>query len=77
MLITFYPTPQVSGDSLYLTDDTNMAIFPDGTGHFQQASLASRARREVHGDQEQSPAAQTSGFAPFSFRRPPSIPPRQ
>ncbi|XP_073730883.1 uncharacterized protein [Misgurnus anguillicaudatus] len=69
---------QVITDSLYLTDDRNVAIFPNAEGSFSSLDLTFRAHYEVHGDSLEtstnSPA--TSAFASvpgqrrFSFTRP-------
>ncbi|XP_039528959.1 uncharacterized protein LOC120480077 [Pimephales promelas] len=71
---------EVSSDSLYLTDDTNVAIFPNAEGSFSSLDLTLRAHYEVHGDPIEMPqnTPSTSPFASipvqrhFSFTRPAS-----
>uniref|UniRef100_A0A1A8LH55 RING-type domain-containing protein n=1 Tax=Nothobranchius pienaari TaxID=704102 RepID=A0A1A8LH55_9TELE len=67
---------QVTGNSLYITDDMNTAIFPDPSGNFTTLSLQHRGHYEVHGDSEQvqSPpihasATSRSNFPPRQFQR--------
>ncbi|XP_052406688.1 uncharacterized protein LOC127952346 [Carassius gibelio] len=69
---------QVTCDSLYLTDDSNVAIFPNAEGSFSTIDLTLRAHYEVHGDSVETPqnSPSTSAFTSspgqrhFSFARP-------
>ncbi|XP_048043866.1 uncharacterized protein LOC125266835 isoform X1 [Megalobrama amblycephala] len=80
---------QVSSQSLYLTDDANVAVFPRADGHFSSLDLRDKAHYEVHGSgavPNTSGNAAASGPPPssssqFRFSRPgisasPSLPPR-
>ncbi|KAF4114302.1 hypothetical protein G5714_004525 [Onychostoma macrolepis] len=78
---------QVSSQSLYLTDDANVAVFPRADGHFSSLDLRDQAHYEVHGSvPSTSGNAAASGPPPsassqFRFSRPctsasPSLPPR-
>ncbi|XP_031153404.1 uncharacterized protein LOC116048424 [Sander lucioperca] len=40
---------RVTSQSLYLTDDTNVAVFPGAEGHFSSFDLRNKAHYEVHG----------------------------
>lgn len=74
--------------SLYITDDENVAIFPDTSGHFSTYDLKPRGHYEVHGDDVTLPVAESSQGQPdhrFRFLRgqapsaaagalPPSVP---
>uniref|UniRef100_A0A1A8GZV3 Uncharacterized protein n=1 Tax=Nothobranchius korthausae TaxID=1143690 RepID=A0A1A8GZV3_9TELE len=55
---------QVSGNSLYITDDMNTAIFPDPSGNFTTLSLQHRGHYEVQNKFKALPSA-----APFAFMR--------
>ncbi|KAK5859360.1 hypothetical protein PBY51_020922 [Eleginops maclovinus] len=48
---------QVQKDTIYLTDDHNIAIFPEENGHFISVDLVDRGHYEVHGDASASAAA--------------------
>ncbi|XP_032363719.1 uncharacterized protein LOC116677139 [Etheostoma spectabile] len=67
---------QVQKETVYLTDDTNVAIFPRSDGDFNCFDLIARGHYEVHGDGttvEKSAGGHPSGpAARFSFHRPPS-----
>ncbi|KAM4615440.1 uncharacterized protein ACJ7VT_010553 isoform 1-T1 [Polymixia lowei] len=67
---------QVHGSSLYVTDDTNVAIFPGNDGHFSTVDLRVRGHYEVHGESNDvgEPSGVPGPFNPtrFSFRRPTS-----
>ena len=41
---------QVAVESLYLTDDTNHAVFPNNNGEFASYQLSDGGHYEVHGD---------------------------
>lgn len=73
LMVFFYSIPfkQVRGSSLYITDDTNTAMFPIPSGLFCTISLHNCSPYEVHGDLDQSelPASRalpTAGV-PFFF----------
>jgi hypothetical protein len=58
---------QVSVDSLYLTDDTNHAVFANDRGQFSSFQLINGGHYEVHGDgmtEEMLP--NTGGRTPFT-----------
>ncbi|XP_056598225.1 uncharacterized protein LOC130416191 [Triplophysa dalaica] len=65
---------QVHGPSLYITDDSNIAIFPGPDGRFSTLDLIARGHYEVHG--ESSVEDSSTGSVPatqptrFSFHRP-------
>ncbi|CAL8270600.1 unnamed protein product [Arctogadus glacialis] len=61
---------QVSCSSLYITDDSNTAIFPEPAGHFSIINRTNRSHYEVHGDAEHLPSA--AGAPAFGFMRRPS-----
>ncbi|KAK5870632.1 hypothetical protein PBY51_003563 [Eleginops maclovinus] len=73
---------QVQKDTIYLTDDHNIAIFPEENGHFISVDLVDRGHYEVHGDASASaaaappppPATATAAAADqrprFAFQRP-------
>ncbi|XP_047187553.1 uncharacterized protein LOC118312733 [Scophthalmus maximus] len=67
---------QVQKETVYLTDDTNVAIFPRSDGDFNCFDLIARGHYEVHGDSttvEKSAGAPHSGQpVRFSFHRPTS-----
>ncbi|XP_073805110.1 uncharacterized protein isoform X2 [Danio rerio] len=77
---------QVSTQSLYLTDDTNVALFPRSDGYFSLLDLRDKAHYEVHGcpianDNAAASAPAPSTSSQFRFARPctpasPSLPPR-
>ncbi|KAK7886516.1 hypothetical protein WMY93_026137 [Mugilogobius chulae] len=59
---------QVDASSIYITDDSNTAIFPEPSGKFDVYGLAHRGHYEVHGDAvNQGGGAQPSSS--FSFMR--------
>ncbi|KAL2087177.1 hypothetical protein ACEWY4_018236 [Coilia grayii] len=63
---------QVYAPSLYITDDENVAIFPDASGHFHTYDLKPRGHYEVHGDDVTLPVAESSQGQPdhrFRFLR--------
>ncbi|XP_051279260.1 uncharacterized protein LOC127376411 [Dicentrarchus labrax] len=69
---------QVHGPSLYITDDSNVALFPGPDGHFSTLDLIVRGHYEVHGESI-SVEDSSTGSVPvthnptrFSFHRPPS-----
>ncbi|XP_028460042.1 uncharacterized protein LOC114572532 [Perca flavescens] len=65
---------QVKNESIYLTDDANVAIFPEENGTFFCLDLQDRGHYEVHGDrtqQDSTPAVDPPApSARFSFQRP-------
>ncbi|XP_063067125.1 uncharacterized protein LOC134458625 isoform X2 [Engraulis encrasicolus] len=74
---------QVLKNTVYLTDDHNVAIFPEPDGHFISVDLVDRGHYEVHGDASAAAAAAAAappppatataaveGGARFSFQRP-------
>lgn len=67
---------QVEKDSLYLTDDTNVAIFPQAGDDFMYLDLIDKGHYEVHGNS--TSMEKSAGPLPsaqpvrFSFHRPPS-----
>ncbi|XP_072564944.1 uncharacterized protein [Paramormyrops kingsleyae] len=67
---------QVSAQSLYLTEESNTAIFPLSTGIFSTFNLTPRAHYEVHGDGANVDASTPPQFTGagttqrFSFSRP-------
>lgn len=71
---------QVLKNTVYLTDDHNVAIFPEPDGHFISVDLVDRGHYEVHGDASAAAAAAppppatataaVEGGARFSFQRP-------
>ncbi|KAJ8006701.1 hypothetical protein DPEC_G00109950 [Dallia pectoralis] len=67
---------QVQKETVYLTDDTNVAIFPRPDGDFNCFDLIARGHYEVHGDsttvEKSAGALPSSQAARFSFHRPPS-----
>ncbi|KAI7807114.1 hypothetical protein IRJ41_022630, partial [Triplophysa rosa] len=62
---------QVSTHSLYMTDDTNVAIFPGASGNFNTFDLTPRAHYEIHGEDDTSPATTSTGQR-FTFTRMPA-----
>ncbi|CAM4467892.1 unnamed protein product [Leuciscus chuanchicus] len=70
------PKSQVHGPSLYITDDSNIALFPGPDGRFSTLDLIVRGHYEVHG--ESSVEDSSTGSVPathptrFSFHRPTS-----
>jgi len=77
---------QVSSDSVYLTDDTNHAIFPNDRGDFTTYQLCIGGHYQVHGDGGAVDDSMTSGrsipslpvtttpvsaFNPFAFAQRP------
>lgn len=42
---------KVSSQTLYLTDDSNIAIFPAQSGYFSTLDLTARGHYEIHGDE--------------------------
>ncbi|XP_055015741.1 uncharacterized protein LOC129411368 [Boleophthalmus pectinirostris] len=64
---------QVQKETVYLTDDNNVAIFPRPDGDFNTFDLITRSHYEVHGDSttaEQATAALPTGQpVRFSFHR--------
>ena len=67
---SFNSIKQVSCSSLYITDDSNTAIFPEPAGHFSIINLTNRSHSEFHGDAEHLPPA--AGAPAFGFMRRPS-----
>ena len=66
-------SPQVAPDAMYLTDDSNGAIFPLPSGEFPIGSMMTMGHFEVQG--QPTPAAPpTPGPAPFSFSSPSASP---
>ncbi|XP_072564080.1 uncharacterized protein [Paramormyrops kingsleyae] len=66
---------QVRPLSLYITDDSNVAVFPASDGHFSTCDLMLRGHYEVHGescDAEEVPGPVPYNPTRFSFHRPPS-----
>ncbi|XP_038162656.1 uncharacterized protein LOC119797584 [Cyprinodon tularosa] len=63
---------QVHGSSVYITDDTNVAIFPGNDGHFSTIDLRVRGHYEVHGESD-AVGEPSSVPVPFAFRRPSSV----
>ncbi|XP_076851625.1 uncharacterized protein LOC143502797 isoform X1 [Brachyhypopomus gauderio] len=67
---------QVHGPSVYITDDSNVAVFPGSDGHFSSIELTARGHYEVHGESismEPSTSVPVSHDSTrFSFHRPPS-----
>ncbi|XP_032365447.1 uncharacterized protein LOC116680977 [Etheostoma spectabile] len=70
---------QVHGPSLYITDDSNIALFPGPDGHFSTLDLTVRGHYEVHGGSSVEDSAPGVSSVPvthnptrFSFHRPPS-----
>ncbi|KAF5891678.1 uncharacterized protein DAT39_018599 [Clarias magur] len=63
---------QVSANTVYLTDDSNVALFPGGvSGVFSTLDLTPKAHYEVHGeDMDSTPAGSTSQR--FAFMRTPA-----
>ncbi|XP_034031122.1 uncharacterized protein LOC117514662 [Thalassophryne amazonica] len=68
---------QVNSTTVYLTDDTNVAIFPNQDGYFSSNCLVERSHYEVHGECTEAPVAGTpdSSLQPhrFSFHWPSSV----
>ncbi|XP_062379733.1 uncharacterized protein LOC134068182 [Sardina pilchardus] len=63
---------QVSVDSLYLTDDANVAIFAsDSSGMFSSLDLCPRGHYEVHGEDDVAAPGSSMGQR-FAFSRPPT-----
>ncbi|XP_029967321.1 uncharacterized protein LOC115402855 [Salarias fasciatus] len=58
---------QVSAGSVFITDDTNTAIFPDISGTFPRTNLTNRGHYEVHGDQGSSLTPVNRAPVPFSM----------
>ncbi len=67
------------GSSVYITDDSNVAIFAGESGYFSCVDLVPRGHYEVHGDavEMQSPdssarsmAGSGSASVRFAFQRP-------
>ncbi|XP_056606974.1 uncharacterized protein LOC130424974 [Triplophysa dalaica] len=72
---------QVSSQTLYLTDDSNIAIFPAQSGFFSVLDFTARGHYEVHGDEVEkgvltpgTPLSTPAASQRFSFTRntPPS-----
>nr|XP_024661071.1 uncharacterized protein LOC112436095 [Maylandia zebra] len=65
---------QVSAHTLYITDDSNVAMFPGAvSGVFSALDLTPRGHYEVHGeDMESIPTAGSSGQR-FAFMRAPAV----
>ena len=72
---------KVSSQTLYLTDDSNIAIFPAQSGYFSTLDLTTRGHYEVHGDEVEkgvltpgTPLSTPTASQRFSFTRntPPS-----
>ncbi|KAA0724137.1 hypothetical protein E1301_Tti022212 [Triplophysa tibetana] len=72
---------QVSSQTLYLTDDSNIAIFPAQSGYFSVLDFTARGHYEVHGDEVEkgvltpgTPLSTPTASQRFSFTRntPPS-----
>ncbi|XP_073715688.1 uncharacterized protein [Misgurnus anguillicaudatus] len=67
---------QVCSSSVYITDDSNVAIFAGESGFFSSVDLVTRGHYEVHGDsaEVQSPDSNRpvaeSGSVRFAFQRP-------
>ncbi|ROL42290.1 hypothetical protein DPX16_18212 [Anabarilius grahami] len=61
----------VSTQSLYMTNDANVAIFPGASGHFSTYNLTPRANYEVHGEEDTSQATTITGQR-FTFMRTPA-----
>ncbi len=67
------------GSSVYITDDSNVAIFAGESGYFSCVDLVPRGHYEVHGDavEMQSPDSSARSMAEsgsasvrFAFQRP-------
>ncbi|XP_028430907.1 uncharacterized protein LOC114553768 [Perca flavescens] len=70
---------QVHGPSLYITDDSNVALFPGPDHHFSTLDLTIRGHYEVHSGSSVEDSSTGVGSVPvthnptrFSFHRPPS-----
>lgn len=72
---------KVSSQTLYLTDDSNIAIFPAQSGYFSALDFTARGHYEVHGDEVEkgvltpgTPLSTPTASQRFSFTRntPPS-----
>ncbi|RVE63439.1 hypothetical protein OJAV_G00136260 [Oryzias javanicus] len=68
---------QVQGPSLFITDDNNVALFPEASGHFNSSALVGRGHYEVHGEniymgESATAAPATAPQVRFAFHRPPS-----
>lgn len=63
-------------ESVYLTDDTNVALFPRSDGDFNCFDMIARAHYEVHGDPVPMAEKVQGQENPvrFAFHRPPSTP---
>ncbi|XP_076850044.1 uncharacterized protein LOC143498996 [Brachyhypopomus gauderio] len=62
---------QVSSQSLYVTNDMNVAIFPASSGFFNSLDLSARCHYEVHGESMESSATPSANSShPFTFMRP-------
>lgn len=58
---------KVSSQTLYLTDDSNIAIFPAQSGYFSALDFTARGHYEVHGDE-----VEKGVLTPFTRNTPPS-----
>ncbi|KAK7879705.1 hypothetical protein WMY93_033588 [Mugilogobius chulae] len=70
---------QVQRESVFLTDDSNVALFPRPDGDFNSFDMISRAHYEVHGDPivAEKPAMNPHAIdtpVRFSFNRPTLVP---
>ncbi|XP_070409094.1 uncharacterized protein [Nothobranchius furzeri] len=65
---------QVHCTSLYITDDSNVAIFPGNDGRFSTLDLLVRGHYEVHGEGMEESSSVPASYNPtrFSFHRPQS-----
>lgn len=72
---------KVSSQTLYLTDDSNIAIFPAQSGYFSALDFTARGHYEVHGDEVEkgvltpgTPLSTPTASQRFSYTRntPPS-----
>ncbi|KAL2089165.1 hypothetical protein ACEWY4_016064 [Coilia grayii] len=62
---------QVSSDSLYLTDDSNVAIFAgESSGMFSSLDLSPRGQYEVHDEDDVASGSSTTAGQRFAFSRP-------
>lgn len=65
---------KVHAPSLYITDDNNVALFPEPDGHFSLLDLTVRGHYEVHGEGISVECSPNTPVTPnptrFSFHRP-------